>query len=260
MANTIQDKLTYLSGTKDAIKQAIIAKGVDVSDTDTFRSYADKIEAIQSGGSIAGAPSGIRFVNSTFTTVPTEIIPYLEAQTDLNGIFMECKSLTTVQSFNTKRVTDMSNMFNSCSSLKSVSLLDTSNVIDVHYMFSYCQELESVPQFNTSKVNNIIGMYGECQKLKTVPLFDISNVDSITMLFYECRSLANLGGLTGLKMNLDLHYSPLLTVDSVVNVINAAADMTSEPKTLTLHKNVFNKLSAEQIATASAKGWNIASA
>lgn len=50
MANTISDKLTYLEGTKSAIKDAIVAKGVAVLDSDTFRSYADKIGQIESGG------------------------------------------------------------------------------------------------------------------------------------------------------------------------------------------------------------------
>ena len=50
MANTISDKLTYLEGTKSAIKDAIVAKGVAVSDSDTFRSYADKIGHISGGG------------------------------------------------------------------------------------------------------------------------------------------------------------------------------------------------------------------
>ena len=44
---TIADKLTYLSDTKTAIKDAIVAKGVSVADTDTFRSYADKVAEIQ---------------------------------------------------------------------------------------------------------------------------------------------------------------------------------------------------------------------
>lgn len=43
------DKLSYLQGTKEAIKAAIINHGVSVADTDTFRSYADKIRAITSG-------------------------------------------------------------------------------------------------------------------------------------------------------------------------------------------------------------------
>lgn len=51
---TIADKLSYLNDTKTAIKDAIVAKGVDVADTDTFRSYATKIGDIQAGG---GAPA-----------------------------------------------------------------------------------------------------------------------------------------------------------------------------------------------------------
>lgn len=43
---TLADKLQYLLDTKNAIKSAIIAKGVTVEDTDTFRSYADKVASI----------------------------------------------------------------------------------------------------------------------------------------------------------------------------------------------------------------------
>lgn len=50
---TIADKLTYLNGTKTAIKEAIEAKGVTVTDTDTFRSYATKIGEISGGGAPA---------------------------------------------------------------------------------------------------------------------------------------------------------------------------------------------------------------
>lgn len=47
-------KLAYLKDTKNLIKNAIIEKGQDVSDSDTFRSYADKILAIAGGGSGEG--------------------------------------------------------------------------------------------------------------------------------------------------------------------------------------------------------------
>ena len=43
---TTAEKLNKLLDTKTAIKEAIIAKGQTVSDTDTFASYAEKIEAI----------------------------------------------------------------------------------------------------------------------------------------------------------------------------------------------------------------------
>lgn len=43
---TIADKLSYLNNTKTSIKNAIISKGVNISDNDTFRDYADKINEI----------------------------------------------------------------------------------------------------------------------------------------------------------------------------------------------------------------------
>lgn len=48
---TTADKLQYLNGTKTAIKNAIVAKGVAVPDGTTFRAYAEKI------GSIVKVPS-----------------------------------------------------------------------------------------------------------------------------------------------------------------------------------------------------------
>ena len=45
----LQDNLAYLEETKRQIKQAIIDKGQSVSNKDTFRSYADKIGAIETG-------------------------------------------------------------------------------------------------------------------------------------------------------------------------------------------------------------------
>lgn len=47
----LQNNLDYLQQTKSLIKSAIIEKGQSVSSEDTFRSYADKILAIVSGGS-----------------------------------------------------------------------------------------------------------------------------------------------------------------------------------------------------------------
>ena len=47
---TTTEKLTYLQGTKDTIKNAIVAKGVEVPEGTTFRGYAEKIGEIQTGG------------------------------------------------------------------------------------------------------------------------------------------------------------------------------------------------------------------
>ena len=46
---TLNEKLDYLKQTKQEIREAIAAKGQSISPTDTFRSYAEKISAIDSG-------------------------------------------------------------------------------------------------------------------------------------------------------------------------------------------------------------------
>ena len=46
----IAEKLNYLLETKNQIKNAIEEKGVSITDTDSFRSYATKIGQIESGG------------------------------------------------------------------------------------------------------------------------------------------------------------------------------------------------------------------
>lgn len=47
---TIADKLNYLASTKEAIRQALINKGANVTSGATFRSFAQLIEGLQTGG------------------------------------------------------------------------------------------------------------------------------------------------------------------------------------------------------------------
>lgn len=50
---TTTEKLTYLQGTKDTIKNAIVAKGVEVPEGTTFRGYAEKVGEIPAGAKTA---------------------------------------------------------------------------------------------------------------------------------------------------------------------------------------------------------------
>ena len=58
---TINEKLNYLSQTKENIKQAIKGKGVEITDSDSFRSYAEKIGTIKAGGDeiLINAPTAL---------------------------------------------------------------------------------------------------------------------------------------------------------------------------------------------------------
>lgn len=60
---TIADKLSYLGETKREIREAITEKGVEVSENNTFRSYADLIRAIETGGGEDGEEAKVIAIN-----------------------------------------------------------------------------------------------------------------------------------------------------------------------------------------------------
>ena len=204
----------------------------------------------------------------------------------MNGMFEQCTSLTDIPLLDTSKVTKMTNMFNSCTSLTSIPILNTSNVIRTANMFYECSSLTTIPQLDTSKVTMMNSMFFSCPSLTSIPQLDTHSVTDMSFMFAYCTSLTSVplldatsltnadnmfgndfsplnkftdfGGLINLKVNLNLTPCPKLTHDSLMNVINEAADVTASPKTLTLGTKNLNKLTDEEKAIATNKGWTLA--
>lgn len=80
---TINDKLEYLNQTKQDIKQAIINKGQNITEEDTFRSYVDKINDIELGVlSEAEAQS----LNTDLDLILNEKVPELVIDLDTGSL------------------------------------------------------------------------------------------------------------------------------------------------------------------------------
>ena len=199
--------------------------------------------------------SGIKLTNSTFTEVP-QIFDFSDV-TDMTYMFDKCESLTTISEMNTANVTDMRAMFNGCNSLTTIPKMDTSKVTSMSYMFGSCYLLTTIPEMDTSQVTNMGEIFYECPSLTTIPEMDTSKVTYIGS-FYGSGSLTDLGGFVGLKVNLNLSGSSKLTHDSIMNIINKAADVTENPKTMTFGETNLAKLSDEEKGIATAKGWTLA--
>ena len=105
MSDTWSAKLNKINQTKEDIKEAIINKGVSVSDSDTFRSYAEKINSISASNNYPtgklSTSSGIECyysrsgdivtllvtgfvnseaVNSSFGNLPSDYLPLVEVE------------------------------------------------------------------------------------------------------------------------------------------------------------------------------------
>ena len=195
-------------------------------------------------------------------------IPQLETSnvTTMSHMFNDCTSLTTIPQLETSKVEDMMYMFWKCTSLTSIPHMITSNVSEMRFMFRGCTSLTTIPQLDTSNVIYLYGMFMECSRLKSLPLLDFSYVDSTSQLFDIPSSsneqpypdLTDLGGFKNLKVSLNLSGMLNLTVQSLMNVINNLKNLNGtglSPKTLTLGTTNLNKLTDEQKAVATNKGW-----
>ena len=78
-------------------------------------------------------------------------------------------------------------------------------------------------------------------------------------MFSVCSSLKNISFVAGcIKKSISFSQSPL-TDESIQSIIDGLADLTGQTaQTITFHSDVKNKLTEEQIASATSKNWNIA--
>jgi len=206
--------------------------------------------------------------------------------TSMANTWANCVSLKYlhVHSWNTSNwvVTELSNTWAACYTLQSIEAeaWDTSNwaVTNMSSVFNSCCSLESLNiswdtsnwplNANTAPTAN---SFRTLVRLKSLDLsaFDISKftnwkTSSSSYTFQYDYSLMNItfGENNRNKMNYSNYSpiyfanSPLLTVESILNIFDALADGVTN-KTLQLGSENLNKLTAEEKAIATNKGWTL---
>lgn len=277
----ISTPLKHGSSNNSALNQLItkVSGNIEFNDTSTYYMFCRCInlkEAPLFDTSKVTTMSNMFYMCSKLTNVPLYNTSNVE---NMSSMFSSCKGLTEVPLFDTSNVTNMNNMFNSCDKLTNVPLFDTSKVTDMGAMFTACSGLMRIPPFNTSNVTTFGSMFYNCQKLVEVPLLDTSKVTSIGYAFYNCSNLKSIGGFKNLGKaytrtttnysyyTIDLSYCNLLTHDSLMNVINNLYDLNLTynvagggklyRQSLVLGATNLAKLTEEEIAIATNKGWTV---
>lgn len=182
-----------------------------------------------------------------------------DSQTGLMSKFRNDKNLVFCPLVDTSKANNMQAMFSNCTNLLQVPLLNTANVVHFDDMFYNCTSLTTISQFNTVNLYSANLMLAGCSKLISVPLMDFSNAKELRSMLSACSELTDLKGFINLAVNLDLSSSRKLTAESLMNVINEAKDLSETgTATLTLGTTNIAKLTEEQIAIATSKGWTLA--
>ena len=185
--------------------------------------------------------------------------------TSMEQMFYGCDNLTTIPLLDTSKVTNMQQMFYDCKTLQSIPPLNTSNVTTMNSMFQNCSTLQSIPLLDCGNVTTMNNMFNGCSKLQSIPLLDCGNVNYMSNFFgySKITTLTDLGGFKNLKISVTSNFldkAPNLTTDSLMNVINNLYDLTANGlsgKSLKFGSTNLNKLTGEQIAVATAKGWTL---
>ena len=204
--------------------------------------------------------SGTEEPLNSYFNYSKDIVKNWDSEQVLMNRFRNDKNLVFCPLVDTSKANNMTAMFSGCVNLMQVPLLDTSNVVHFDEMFYNCTSLTTVPQFDTSNLYSAQLMFGGCSKLVKIPLLDFTKAEQLRSMLLACSELVELSGFSNLSVNLDLSSSRKLTADSIMSVINEAKDLseTGGTATLTLGSTNIEKLTEEQIAIASFKGWTLA--
>lgn len=202
--------------------------------------------------------------------------------TNFSSLFFNCYSLKQidVSDWDVSEGTNFSNMFSNCFALTSldVSAWDTSSCTLANAMFNGCRSLAEidVSSWDTSSFTNTYSMFNGCSSLTTIDIsgWNLAAVTTALGMFDSCVILESLigdktvsgdgsiNGSTsyfgkGLKVGFKVNASDLLTHDSLLFLMYWLGDLGSGSATLNVGNTNLAKLSASEIAVATAKGWSI---
>lgn len=196
---------------------------------------------------------------------------YAMRVTEMTQLYLFCSSMTSCPGYEIFECTSLAGMFTQCRNLQTVGDFitvgggDAPFLLGVDDMFSNCSSLTKAPEIPTKNVRTFNNMFYYCRALTDVPEYDASNATDVSGIFSYCDNIINFGGLKNLKIDWSDYYGlcqcPNLTYESIMNVINGLYDLRGNgdmtPRTLKLDSNSLNKLSDDDKAIATAKGWII---
>ena len=208
--------------------------------------------------------------------------------TTLQSAWSNCHNLQSLNlsGWDTGSVTNMSYAWAACYSLQSLDISgwDVSSVIYMSNAWAYCYNLQSLDLsgWDVSRVTNMASAWQNCSSLQSLDLsgWDVSSVTDMSGAWQNCSSLQsiNLSGWDVSHLSTNVSYpngraltdywpsvisinqnyssAAALSIASLLRIIDSLPVATGA-RTLTLGQNKL-KLTAEQIAVATQKGWTVA--
>ncbi len=112
----------------------------------------------------------------------------------------------------------------------------------------------------TEDFATVSAVFQNCSSLKTIRNIHVFENMTYGNWFSGCKALENITFTGVIGNDINFNASPLLTHDSLMNIINHLKDYsgTSETRTLTIGSTNLAKLTDNEKAIATQKGWTLA--
>lgn len=202
---------------------------------------------------------GFKKVTANVTPNVTTLKGYLDIMHSMISMFLNYRG-TTLEGIiaydDTENVTSMSQTFKNCEQMVTIPTLNTSNVTYMQDCFSDCYKLTNVPLSDTSKVTNMQGTFNWCADLTVIPALDFSNVTNFINTFSYCSKLEEFHAY-GMKTSFSISASTKFTESALVEILNNLATVETS-QTLTMGSTNLAKLTEDEKAIATNKGWTLA--
>lgn len=123
----------------------------------------------------------------------------------------------------------------------------------------YGSRISHIPEIRISAMNPVTQLFYNCTCLKTIDGLDHSRMSASSYWFTGCTALENITFIGQWNGSVDLSPCPL-TVESILSLFNILVDRTTSTSTYTVTLGTDNlaKLTDEQKAIATEKGWTLA--
>lgn len=277
---SIASEITRLQNAKTTLKTKLNSRNDNQHQitNELIDEYGDFVDSIPSGGSGGidwsqiGYSSEPQAIQDGFDYAKTIYDNWDSTQTSLSNNFAGDADLIFMPLVDTSNVTTTVGLCSSCKSLLSFPKLNTSNCTRFTRFVTYSL-IKEFPQIDTSLGTNFQSMLEYNTHLETIPELNFSSATTLYDPFSQCTALTNFGGCLNLgqaylttqsanwsEYTLSLSRANKLTHDSLMNVINNLYDIATKgcnTQQLILGSKNLAKLSAEEISTATNKGWSV---
>lgn len=237
-------------------------KAVDSEKLDNdLIAVANSIRAKARGGEALTFPEGFTSAIDEIRTSDGEVgKPYIDTSKMTGFSYFISNNTALIDCLGNLDVSngkDFSSMFQNVS-ITTIPPLDTKNGTGFGYMFYGCK-VKEIQSINLSSAQTASSVFTNCPNLETINIVGTTaNIkSSIALEFPQSTKLKNITIPQGWKNSLYLHYSSVITVESLHGMIENLADLTGQTaKTFSIGATNLAKIDTEHLTMLQNKNWN----